>query len=87
MFLLPRFWTKIRKIYETALIHRNDIKLLITNIEIAEKEVLLAKGSLQPNLAAFMDLILEFHMQIGLLGMEFSMMYLLDFYLRQMRLF
>ena len=42
-----------RKIYETALIHRNDIKLLITNIQIAEKEVLLAKGSLQPNLAAF----------------------------------
>ena len=42
-----------KDIYEKALTHRNDIKLLLTNIAIAEKDVQLAKGSLQPNLSAF----------------------------------
>ena len=42
-----------KTIYEKALTHRNDIKLLLTNIEIAEKDIQLAKGGLQPNLTAF----------------------------------
>ena len=42
-----------KAIYEKALTHRNDIKLLLTNIEIAEKDIKLAKGGLQPNLSAF----------------------------------
>ena len=42
-----------KSIYENALNNRNDIKLLLTNIEIAEKDIDLAKGSLHPNLSAF----------------------------------
>ena len=42
-----------KTIYEKALTNRNDIKLLLTNIEIAEKDIQLAKGGLQPNLTAF----------------------------------
>ena len=42
-----------RNIFEKALTLRNDIKLAITNVEIAETDVKLAKGSLQPSLSAF----------------------------------
>ncbi len=44
---------KPKDIFEKALTHRNDIKLSMTNIAIAEKEVELAKGTLQPSLSAF----------------------------------
>jgi outer membrane protein len=40
-------------IYEKALTFRNDIKLGITNLELAEKEIDLAKGALMPTLSAF----------------------------------
>jgi len=40
-------------IYEKALTLRNDIKFGITNIEIAEKDIDLAKGALMPTLSAF----------------------------------
>ena len=42
-----------KAIYEKALSFRNDIKLGITNIELAEKEIDLAKGTLLPTLSAF----------------------------------
>jgi len=42
-----------KKIYEKALTFRNDIKLGITNLELAEKEIDLAKGALMPTLSAF----------------------------------
>ena len=42
-----------KDIFEKALTHRKDIKLSITNIAIAEKDVELAKGTLQPSLSAF----------------------------------
>jgi outer membrane protein len=41
------------EIYEKALTLRNDIKLGVTNIEIAEKDIDLAKGALLPSLTAF----------------------------------
>ena len=44
---------KPKDIFEKALTNRNDIKLSMTNIAIAEKEVELAKGTLQPSLSAF----------------------------------
>ena len=42
-----------RVIFEKALTQRNDIKLGITNLEIAEKDIDLAKGALMPTLSAF----------------------------------
>lgn len=42
-----------RVIFEKALTLRNDIKLAVTNVEIAETDVKLAKGNLQPSLSAF----------------------------------
>ena len=42
-----------KKIYEKALTIRDDIKLAVTNVEIAETNVALAKGTLQPSLSAF----------------------------------
>ena len=42
-----------RAIFEKALTQRNDIKLGITNLEIAEKDIDLAKGALMPTLSAF----------------------------------
>jgi len=42
-----------KAIYEKALTFRNDIKLGITNLELAEKEIDLAKGALVPTLSAF----------------------------------
>ena len=42
-----------KKIYEKALTIRDDIKLAVTNVEIAETSVALAKGTLQPSLSAF----------------------------------
>jgi len=42
-----------KSIYEKALTFRNDIKLGITNLELAEKEIDLAKGALMPTLSAF----------------------------------
>ena len=42
-----------KDIFEKALTHRKDIQLSITNIAIAEKDVELAKGTLQPSLSAF----------------------------------
>jgi outer membrane protein len=42
-----------KAIYEKALSFRNDIKLGITNIELAEKDIDLAKGTLLPTLSAF----------------------------------
>lgn len=42
-----------KHIYEKALETRNDIKLAVTNVEIAEADVKLAKANLQPSLTAF----------------------------------
>tara|TARA_X000000368_G_scaffold124521_1_gene97662 strand:+ start:1419 stop:2852 length:1434 start_codon:yes stop_codon:yes gene_type:complete len=42
-----------KDIFEKALSFRNDIKLAMTNVEIAENDIKLAKSSLQPSLAAF----------------------------------
>ena len=42
-----------KAIYEKALTLRNDIKLGITNLEIAEKDIDLAKGAQMPTLTAF----------------------------------
>jgi len=42
-----------KAIYEKALTFRNDIKLGITNLELAEKEIDMAKGALMPTLSAF----------------------------------
>jgi outer membrane protein len=42
-----------KAIYEKALTLRNDIKLGITNVEIAEKDIDLAKGAQMPTLTAF----------------------------------
>jgi outer membrane protein len=42
-----------KDIFEKALTQRNDIKLGITNLEIAEKDIDLAKGALMPTLSAF----------------------------------
>ena len=42
-----------KNIYEKALAIRDDIKLAVTNVEIAETNVALAKGTLQPSLSAF----------------------------------
>lgn len=44
---------KPKDIFEKALTHRNDIKLSIANISIAERDIDLAKGSLQPSLSAY----------------------------------
>ncbi len=44
---------KPKKIYEKALTLRNDIKVGATNIEIAKKDIDLAKGALLPSLSAF----------------------------------
>lgn len=43
----------VDKIYQTALENRNEIKVARTNIEIAEADIKLAKGALQPTLAGF----------------------------------
>ncbi len=42
-----------KSIFEKALTFRNDIKLAVTNLEIAETDLELAKGALQPSLVAF----------------------------------
>jgi outer membrane protein len=42
-----------KDIFEKALTQRNDIKLGITNLEIAEKDIDLAKGAQMPTLTAF----------------------------------
>ncbi len=42
-----------KNIYEKALTIRDDIKLAVTNVEIAETNLALAKGTLQPSLSAF----------------------------------
>ena len=42
-----------KAIYEKSLSFRNDIKLAETNVEIAETDIALAKGNLQPRLSAF----------------------------------
>ena len=44
---------KPKDIFEKALTNRNDIKLSMTNIAIAEKDIALAKGALQPSVTAF----------------------------------
>ena len=44
---------KPKDIFEKAMTDRNDIKLSITNIAIAEKDIALAKGTLQPSLSAY----------------------------------
>ena len=44
---------KPKDIFEKALTNRNDIKLSMTNIAIAEKDIDLAKGALQPSVTAF----------------------------------
>ena len=44
-----------KKIYEKALTLRNDIKVGATNIEIAKKDIDLAKGALLPSLSAFFN--------------------------------
>ncbi|MCD6543684.1 MAG: TolC family protein [Flavobacteriaceae bacterium] len=40
-------------VYQKALENRNEIKVAKTNIEIAEKDIKLAKGALQPTLSGF----------------------------------
>ena len=42
-----------KKIFEKALSFRNDIKLAIANVEIAEADIKLAKGNLLPSLLGF----------------------------------
>ena len=44
---------KPKDIYEKALTIRNDIKLGVANIEVAKKDISLAKGALMPSLTAF----------------------------------
>ena len=44
---------KPKKIFEKSLTLRNDIKVAATNIEIAKKDIDLAKGSLLPTISAF----------------------------------
>ncbi|MEL0201326.1 MAG: TolC family protein, partial [Flavobacteriaceae bacterium] len=42
-----------KEIFEKAMTFRNDIKLSETNIAIAEKDIAIAKGGLQPSINAF----------------------------------
>ena len=42
-----------KAIYKKSLSFRNDIKLAETNVEIAETDIALAKGNLQPRISAF----------------------------------
>ncbi len=42
-----------KEIYEKALTIRNDIKLGVANIEVAKKDIEIAKGALMPSLTAF----------------------------------
>jgi outer membrane protein len=44
---------KPKEIYEKALTIRNDIKLGVANIEVAKKDIEIAKGALMPSLTAF----------------------------------
>lgn len=44
---------KPKEIYEKALTIRNDIKLGVANIEVAKKDIEIAKGVLMPSLTAF----------------------------------
>ena len=44
---------KPKEIYEKALSIRNDIKLGVANIEVAKKDIEIAKGALMPSLTAF----------------------------------
>jgi len=44
---------KPKDIYEKALTIRNDIKLGVANIEVAKKDISIAKGALMPSLTAF----------------------------------
>ena len=44
---------KHKKIFEKSLTLRNDIKVAATNIEIAKKDIDLAKGALLPTISAF----------------------------------
>lgn len=44
---------KPKEIYEKALTIRNDIKLGVANIELAKKDIEIAKGALMPSLTAF----------------------------------
>ena len=44
---------KPQTIYEKALEHRIEIKVAKTNLEVAEKDVKIAKGTLQPSLSGF----------------------------------
>ena len=50
---LPEY--SVDMIYEKALETRNEIKVAQTNIEIAESDVKLAKGALQPTLSGFFN--------------------------------
>ena len=59
-----------KKIFEKALSFRNDIKLAIANVEIAEADIKLAKGNLLPSLVGFIVLALDYHMQTGLEALE-----------------
>ncbi|MDH3322754.1 MAG: TolC family protein [Flavobacteriaceae bacterium] len=43
----------VDQVYQKALENRNEIKVAQTNIEIAEKDIKLAKGALQPTLSGF----------------------------------
>lgn len=43
----------VDEVYKKALENRNEIKVAQTNIEIAEKDIKLAKGALQPTLSGF----------------------------------
>lgn len=45
----------VDKIYEKALATRNEIKVAEANIEIAEKDIKIAKGALQPTLSGFFN--------------------------------
>ena len=43
----------VNEVYQKALENRNEIKVAQTNIEMAEKDIKLAKGALQPTLSGF----------------------------------
>ncbi len=47
---------KPKEIYEKSLTIRNDIKLGVANIEVAKKDIEIAKGALMPSLTAFLQL-------------------------------
>ena len=65
---LPEY--SVDMIYEKALETRNEIKVAQTNIEIAESDVKLAKGALQPTLSGFFNWNSRYSDRDQILGSE-----------------